>query len=355
MDSYPVTDPSRLERKLFDAGLVQEVPLSEIYDVKGRTTIQRSWQDPAAVSATLDIQEPECWRNRLLSSMRGEFFACALEGCERVLDVGCGEGWPSLYLARTTREVVGLDCSAVNVDLARNTARLMRLDNVRFKVGRIEKLPFADRSFDGVCFGGNVFTYRSSPRAMLAEIRRVLRPGCVFAFEQWPVDPSQAPNERVGWFVDGGPPILHYIAGSGLYSRSYFIYFRRDCEQGNRLGDLARRPRGELSPEQRAVCERIKQEIEDGSLEGVEKIIYSGEDRSLGSDEFPALLKEAGLTEVASWALPDAVAFAKSLKADGVLGRLEGGDLIPCLKALVRSSARTSEWIHQWVTCRKGA
>ena len=36
MKTYPVTDPSTLEMKLFDTGLVVEVPLSEIYDIKGR-------------------------------------------------------------------------------------------------------------------------------------------------------------------------------------------------------------------------------------------------------------------------------------------------------------------------------
>ncbi len=353
MNSHSVTDPSKLERKLFDAGLVKKTSLAEIYDIKGRTTVQRAWQDVDAVTAVPDVQDPTWWNDKLLSSMRGEFFARVLEDCGRVLDVGCGEGWPSLYLARTIPEVVGLDVSPVHIDLARNTAGLMGLDNVRFEVAHIEGLPFDDQSFDGVCFGGNVFTYGSDPREMLAEIRRVLRPEGTFAFEQWPVDPSRPLYERIGWFIDGGPPILHYIVGSGVFNRSYFIHFKSDSKQGKRLADLAGRMSGELSPEQGQACEEIKREIETGGLGAVEKAIYSGEDRSLAADEFPALLREAGFADIVSWGLPKAGAFAESLKDSGVLSRLRAGDLRPCLRALVKAAPKADSWVHQWMTCRK--
>ena len=353
MKSSPLAEPSKLERKLFDAGLVTEAALPEIYDIKGRTTVQQAWQNPATVSATPDIQEPKCWNDKLLSSMRGEFFNYVLESCQRVLDVGCGEGWPSLYLARDIPQVIGRDCSPVHIDLARNTARMMKLDNVRFEVGHIEDLPFPDESFDGVCFGGNVFTYRSDPLTMLAEIYRVLRPEGIFAFEQWPVDPLQGPHERIGFFIDGGPPILHYIAGSGLYSRSYFIYFKSDSQQGKDLTGLAGFRSGSLSQEQREGCQIIKQQIEDGSLEAIEKVIYSGQDRSLAAEELPALLRNAGFTAFTSWGLPDAVEFAINLKQAGVLSHLQPGDLLPCLRALVKAAPKTHVWVHEWATCTK--
>ncbi len=124
MRSYPVSDPSKLERKLFDARLVKQVVLSKIYDIKGRTSVQQAWQDATAIAAAPDVQNPNCWSNKLLSSMRGEFFACVMENCQHILDLGCGEGWPSLYLSRTIPEVIGVDCSPVHISLARNTARL---------------------------------------------------------------------------------------------------------------------------------------------------------------------------------------------------------------------------------------
>ncbi len=351
--SYPVTDPSLLEELLYDAGLVEEVSLATIYDIKARTSIQHSWQHPEAYALALDVQNPAHWDNKLLACMRGEFFAHVLQGCRRVLDVGCGEGWPSLYLARSIPEVVGLDLSPEHIALARNTARFMGLSNVRFEVAHIESLPFADASFEGVCFGGNVFTYRSDPQVMLRELGRVLVKDGPFAFEQWPIDPATPPWERILWFIDGGAPILHYGAGSGLFSRAYFILLRPDSEPGRRMVELAQRMSGELSAEQRRSCEEIVQQIEDGALHVVEKALCSGEDRSLSADEFPSLLRNAGFAKVTSWALPDAVAFAENLRQAGILARLQSGALRPALRALVASAATCPGWVHHWVTCYK--
>ena len=349
----PVTSPSHLEQLLFDAGLVVQVPLATIYDIKARTSIQRSWQYPEGYVPRLDVQNPAHWSHKLHACVRGEFFAHALGGCRRVLDAGCGEGWPSLYLARSIPHVVGLDLSPEHIALARNTAKLMGLASVRFEVGHIEALPFPDQSYDGVCFGGNVFTYQSDPRVMLRELCRVLASGGPFAFEQWPVDPATPPWEKILWFIDAGAPILHYGAGSGLFSRAYLIHLRPDSGPGKRLAQMATRMSGELSAEQQRACEEIMQQIEHGALDVVEKALCSGEDRSLAAEEFPSLLRDAGFAEVTSWALPDALTFARALQQDGVLARLRAEDLLPCLRALVASAAKCPGWANHWVTCRK--
>lgn len=236
--------------------------------------------------------------------------------------------------------------------MARNTAGILQLDNVSFELGQIENLRFADQSFDGVCFGGNVFTYRSDSEEMLNEISRVLKQDSVFAFEQSPGEPAEPPWERIGWFIDGGPPILHYAAGSGLYSRAYFIYVGPQSELGKRLVHLGRHIAGELSTEQREACEEIKQSIEGGNLGIIGKAIYDGENRSLAAEEFVGMLEDCGFVDVTSWALPDAVAFAKSLRRNGVLSRLLPDDLVPSLRALVESALTCPGWVHAWVTCR---
>jgi len=354
MSNYPVKDPARLEKMLFEAGLVVKVSLAEIYDIKARTSIQREWQDPDTCTTTPDVHDPSQWDDKLHACMRGEFFAHVLARCLRVLDVGCGEGWPSLYMARTVPEVVGVDLSPEHIALARSTARIMNRDNVRFEVANIENLPFAEQSFDAVSFGGNVFTYGFDIEKMLREIRRVLRPAGLFAFEQRSAEPGRAPFERIGFFIDGGPPILHYLAGSGLFSRSWFIYLKPETVQGRSLIALAKHMSGALSQEQREACEDIKRGIEDGNLDCIEKAIYSGEDRSLAARELTPLLHEIGFVDVRSWALPNAVIFARSLQEDGVLQRLQPGDLLPCLRSLVKSAPTYPGWIHDWVTCKKG-
>jgi 2-polyprenyl-3-methyl-5-hydroxy-6-metoxy-1,4-benzoquinol methylase len=98
---YPVSSPSKLERLLFDNCLVEKVKLAEIYDIKACTRIQQAWLDSNYHTRQRHSNVVDDWNDKLYSSSRGEFFVKAFSDCEHVLDVGCGEGWPSLYLAQT--------------------------------------------------------------------------------------------------------------------------------------------------------------------------------------------------------------------------------------------------------------
>jgi ubiquinone/menaquinone biosynthesis C-methylase UbiE len=350
---------SQLEILLHNAGLVREVSLAEFYDIKARTSIQRAWQNPKEVFRIPEVYDPAQWNDKLRACTRGEFFTRALENSHNILDVGCGEGWPSLYLARSLPQahITGIDLSPGHIALAKGTAGMMHLSNVTFHIGHIEALPFSNDAFDGACFGGNVFTYGFDALAMLAEIGRVLQPGSPFAFEQWPIDPQTPPHERILFYINGmpagQPPILHYGAGSGLYDRAYFIFIKPETIEGKRLIELAGRMNGELTEEQRIACWEIKGQIQSGALELVDYVLYSGENRSLASGEFPRLLSEAGFEKTTSWALPDAPAFARSLQANGILAHLCQDDLLPFLRALIASAPSSLGWLHSWVTCWK--
>jgi SAM-dependent methyltransferase len=349
--------PSKLEAMLYQAKLVQTVPLAEIYDIKARTSVQRVWQNPLICNQKPDVHDPQQWYDKLHACTRGEFFAEALHHCKKVLDLGCGEGWPSLYLARTIPHVTGIDLSPEHIYLARNTAHLMGLLNIEFHAVEIEKMLFENDTFDGVCFGGNVFTYNRDPQIMLQHIKRVLKPGGTFAFEQWPIDPNTPTHERIQWFIDNNGPIVHYGAGSGLYWRNYFILIKPDTNQGKKLLEVGDRliPTHDaaLTDEQVSICNGIISAILAGDVSSIDRVITEGECRSIAANEFPELLQEAGFEEVTSWGLPDAGAFAQSLQAAGLLSQLQQDDLIPYLRALVKSAPKTPGWTHSWVTCKK--
>ncbi|MEI7643895.1 MAG: class I SAM-dependent methyltransferase [Chloroflexales bacterium] len=80
----------------------------------------------------------------------------------RVLEVGCGTGL-----------LQDLVANYVGVDLAASSAAFMRKP---FGVCSATALPFPDSSFDGA-FSVWVLEHIERPEAMLAELRRVIRPG----------------------------------------------------------------------------------------------------------------------------------------------------------------------------------
>ena len=94
---------------------------------------------------------------------------------ERILDVGCGFGRWSVFLAEVNRSLTGIDPMSGRLAIARNLAARFEFDNTVFTGGVSHDMPFPAASFDGVwCFSALHFVNRSRT---LAEIRRVLAPG----------------------------------------------------------------------------------------------------------------------------------------------------------------------------------
>jgi ubiquinone/menaquinone biosynthesis C-methylase UbiE len=92
----------------------------------------------------------------------------------RLLDIGCGYGEASVYFARQGADVTGVDISDAMLELA---GRLASRYDVRptFTNVPLEKLPFADASFDRI-YGFGVLHHVDWHQAV-REIRRVLKPG----------------------------------------------------------------------------------------------------------------------------------------------------------------------------------
>jgi ubiquinone/menaquinone biosynthesis C-methylase UbiE len=112
--------------------------------------------------------------------------AARLAGCPpggNLLDVPCGFGRHSIPLARAGYDVVGVDRAPTL--LAEAQRRTGDGAAPRFVEGDYRKLPFADESFDAAI---NLFTSLGylgdeEDTAVLAEIRRVLRPGARLVVE----------------------------------------------------------------------------------------------------------------------------------------------------------------------------
>jgi len=124
------------------------------------------------------VYEPFDGRRRGHFADRGAIldFAAATGG-GRVLDLGPGDGWPSLPMASLVDEVVGVDASPRRVRVCKENAARLGVRNARFVcVPPGEPLPFADASFDGVTAASSL-EQTPDPLFVLQEMRRVLRPG----------------------------------------------------------------------------------------------------------------------------------------------------------------------------------
>lgn len=117
---------------------------------------------------------------------------------DHVLDVGCGTGETSTYVAEQVNRVDGIDHSAPQLTRANE-----KQPETRFLCADAEHLPFPDDTFDAVVSVGAVI-YFPDPVAALAEARRVTRPDgsiLVAGFNR-PSLPSWVPVENWATMVN---------------------------------------------------------------------------------------------------------------------------------------------------------
>jgi arsenite methyltransferase len=96
-----------------------------------------------------------------------------------VVDLGCGAGTDLLIAAQMTGpsgRAIGVDMTTAMLDLARESAEEMGLENVELHEELIESLPLDDASVDVVISNG-VIDLVPDKEAVFDEIDRVLRPG----------------------------------------------------------------------------------------------------------------------------------------------------------------------------------
>ncbi len=133
-----------------------------------------------------------------------------LEGT-KVLEVGVGTGLALPYYDRS-KVIVGVDLSAAMLSVARRRVRKAGLENIEALIEvDAEHTGFANESFD-IAVAMFVASVVPNPRNLLAEMRRVVRPGGYLLFvnhfaarkgPRWWVEKAMAPaSHRLGWHPD---------------------------------------------------------------------------------------------------------------------------------------------------------
>jgi ubiquinone/menaquinone biosynthesis C-methylase UbiE len=119
-------------------------------------------------------------KKRALALTRKLLSHVETNGSQHFLDVGCGSGLVSRYLAQEYGgEVTGIDIDPEQIELARRDAA--GVENVRFLEADAAELPFQENSFD-IVFSLGALHYISNWLDVLKEIKRVLKPDGYFVY-----------------------------------------------------------------------------------------------------------------------------------------------------------------------------
>jgi SAM-dependent methyltransferase len=166
----------------------------------------RGWWRTYFDEAYFDLHDPLFGEAASRKEVAGIRELLGLPWGARVLDVPCGWGRHTRLLAESGYAAVGADLSWPLLRHARQAAAEPPL-----AAADVRRLPFADACFDAVlnvCTSLGLFLDDAQDVAVLAEARRVLRPGGVFLLESMHRDDVVAAYaERDQWTLPDGTEV----------------------------------------------------------------------------------------------------------------------------------------------------
>ena len=96
---------------------------------------------------------------------------------EKILDLGCGTGRHTIFLAKEGFSVYATDISTTGINIVKNKAKSLGLNNIHFKQHDMRRIPFADSFFDAVVCTWTIYHGTLNEiRKTVGEIYRVLKP-----------------------------------------------------------------------------------------------------------------------------------------------------------------------------------
>ena len=141
-----------------------------------RTEVVRNFYEHAPFPGYPPRDSLAWLRSRAERSQFARLLDQAIPGDARVLEIGCGTGQMSLYLARASRVVVAADLTRASLLLGAAAAKRFQLKGVHFIETDLHRPALRQGSFD-VVYSSGVLHHTPDPRAAFGRISRLARPG----------------------------------------------------------------------------------------------------------------------------------------------------------------------------------
>ena len=144
--------------------------------IDSRTEVVRRFYDDAPFPGYPPHDTLAAFRARAERSRFAQLLDDAIPADARVVEIGCGTGQMSLYLAHADRKVVATDISRAALSLGRAAARRFGITGVRFVETDLHYAGLRPHAFD-VVYAAGVLHHTADPAAAFASVVRLARPG----------------------------------------------------------------------------------------------------------------------------------------------------------------------------------
>lgn len=131
---------------------------------------------------------------------------------KRMLDLGCGYGWHSIYaMENGASSVVGIDISQNMLKVAKEKTHF---SEVEYICGAIEDIDLKEESFD-IVLSSLAFHYIKDYKELIEKINKVLKPNGILIFTvEHPVFTAYGTQD---WYYDNNKEILHFPVDNYYY------------------------------------------------------------------------------------------------------------------------------------------
>ena len=201
----------------------------------------RFWDRIAAKYSRQPVANEEAYQHKL--AVTREYF----EPDMSVLEFGCGTGTTAISHAPYVKHIRATDFSPNMIEIARRKAQAAGVTNVTFECVAVEEIAAADESYD-VIMGHSILHLLEDRDAVIAQVRRLLKPGGVF------VSSTVCLGDKMGWFRLIAPigralgffPLVRVFNGEDLVRAlrdgGFHIDYKWRPEKGLSLFLVAKKP-----------------------------------------------------------------------------------------------------------------